>query len=300
MSAVSSNPPVVSVVMVSYFTGRRLIPALQSVLSQNVELELILVDNGNPEAVRHELASLARRDGRVRLIGGHGNIGFARASNLGAAAAQGRYLFLLNPDTELMPGALSALMREGDTRPRPWLVGPKLVNEDGSEQRGARRAVLTPWRAVVEGAGLYRLLPRHPAFQRFNLNETPCSDHAVEMPVISGAAMFLPTEDFRRLAGFDERYFLHVEDIDFCYRFLENGGRTYFVPGAVVKHHQGSSRASAAFVEWHKARGFLIYFWTHFGSARRVVPLALLSAAILAAFAFRAGVAGLRRLARGR
>lgn len=286
--------PLVSVVMVSYHTGPCLQSALEAALAQPAPLELILVDNGNPDDVRAGLAALAAREPRLHLVAGHGNIGFARGSNLGARRARGRYLLVLNPDTELSPDAVARLVAEGERLSRPWLLGPRILNPDGSEQRGDRRGVLTPGRAIVEGIGLYRLLP----VARFNREGEPLPAATAPVAVVSGAAMFLTRDDFWAVGGFDERYFLHVEDIDFCYRFTRAGGRVFFAPHVTVTHHRGSSRASPVVVEWHKTRGFLRYFWTHFRTPRHMTPLALASAGVLARFGASVMLAAVRRLFR--
>ena len=265
--------PEVSVVMVSYFTGDHLWTAIDAVLSQPVDIELILVDNGNPPDVARALADRASAEPRLTVITGHGNIGYARACNRGAARARGRFLFILNPDTDLAGDTLPVLLAEASKFDAPVLLGPMIRNPDGTEQRGARRATLTPLRAVAEGIGLHRLMPHRSAALAFNRTHTPPPTDTAPVDVISGAAMFLLLADFRRIGGMDEGYFLHVEDIDFCHRFAAAGGRILFVPDAAVTHIQGSSRASPAVVEWHKTRGFLRYFWTHFGSVTMVVPL---------------------------
>jgi GT2 family glycosyltransferase len=107
--------PKVSVIVVSYFTGPLLDRAIQSILEQDVSFELIVVDNGNAGSVTATLYDLARKDGRVRICSGHGNIGFAGGCNLGARHASGELLFFLNPDTQLPPYALRDLRREGKT-----------------------------------------------------------------------------------------------------------------------------------------------------------------------------------------
>jgi GT2 family glycosyltransferase len=157
------------------------------------------------------------------------------------------------------------------------MLGPRLLNPDGSEQAGDRRRVLTPWLALVEALGLYRL----PGVQRFNLHREPLPQHTLAVPVISGACMLLPQPDYWALGGMDEGFFLHVEDIDFCVRFAAGGGTVYFCPGVSVAHAKGTSEASALTVEWHKTRGFFRYFRKHFSGRYPPGVVPLVNAAIL-------------------
>lgn len=262
--SVSENSPTIAVVVVSYHTGPVLMQAIESVLAQAQLTELVLVNNGNPADVVERVAQLVDRDKRLTLVDGQGNVGFAAGCNLGVEASSSELLFMLNPDCVLPDHALTALLTQYQQLPEQSLLSPLLINPDFTEQRGSRRTVLTPWRALVEWLGLYRLAPAHPYFRRFNQSASPLplTTHAVE--VTSGAAMLLSRQLFRELNGFDERYFLHVEDIDLCVSLLKRGGSAYVAPQIRVLHYVSSSRSPAVRVEWHKAMGFCRYFNKHF------------------------------------
>lgn len=284
-------------VLVSYHTGPTLFSALDAVLAQPEVTRVVLVDNGNPPDVRAELAARAAGEPRLELVQGQGNVGFAAACNLGAARARESLLLLLNPDCLLPPGALGRLLEQAQALDAPWLLGPRLLNPDGSEQAGGRRRLLTPGLAVIEGLGLYRLQRWFPSLRRFNLHQEPLPPETLAVPVISGACMLLPLAAYRKLGGMDEGYFLHLEDVDFCLRFGRAGGRVYFCPSVAVTHHKSTSAASPLRVEWHKTRGFFRYFRRHF--AGRYVPgvLSLVNLLILLRYLLLAAVRGLRRLA---
>ncbi len=273
----------VSVVVVSFHTGPPLWACLDSVLGQD-DCEVIVVDNGNPPDVTARLLSQAEREPAMTVLTGHGNIGFARACNLGARAATGEWLLFLNPDARLPPGGLARLIEEGGRHPSPRLIGARLVDADGREQRGARRETLTPWTALVEGARLDRLFPSWHRVRRFNRHDSPLPRETSPVPVISGACMLVPAADFWMVEGFDEGYFLHVEDIDFCYRFRRAGGEIFFVPDVVVTHQRGSSGAGALRVEWHKMRGFWRYFWKNYYKQTPVLLILLADFAALCHF----------------
>lgn len=250
----------ISVVMVSYFTGPELGRAVASVLAEPQASQLILVDNGNPADVTAALARQAEDEPRLTLLTGHGNIGFAAACNLGARHAKGDLLLLLNPDARLASGALAHLQEEAAALRRPFLIGGCIVDEEGREQRGGRRHALTPLRALIEGLGLYRLgLGRW----RLNRHQEPAPADTVSMGAVSGAVMALPLADYRALGGMDDGYFLHVEDLDLCRRMAAAGGQVVYAPSVVAVHAGGTSAAPAAFVERHKARGLKRYVQQH-------------------------------------
>lgn len=283
----------VSVVMVSYRTGPVLFTAIEAVLGaeQTGVADLVLVDNGNPPAVVEEIARRARADGRLKLVTGQGNVGFSRGCNAGARRAAGRWLLFLNPDCCLAPGAVGALAAEARGLGERWMLGCRIVNPDGSEQQGTRRALLTPKTALVEALGLDGLAPGWLRRHRLNRHDDPPPAGTARVPAISGACMMLPAATFRAVGGFDERYFLHVEDLDLCYRLHKAGIPIWHVPHVAAVHHASSSDASPAWVEWQKSRGFLRYFWTHFRGPGSILLWGPIAAGVLARF----GVKSLRR-----
>ena len=280
----------VSVVMVSYRTGPVLAAAIESVLARDQEgmAELILIDNGNPPEVVTALARRAEEEPRFKLVSGHGNVGFARGCNLGAERARGRYLLLLNPDCRLGSGAIPALLAEAAALGEDWMLGCRVLDPDGSDQRGSRRALLTPHTALVETFRLDRLAPRLFHRHRLNQHDRPLPEATARVAAVSGACMMLPAATFRAVGGMDEGYFLHVDDLDLCLRLYRAAIPVYFAPHVEVVHHAGSSRASPIRVEWHKTCGFLRYFHTHFRTPfSRFLLGPLLGAGALARFGIR-------------
>ncbi len=259
-------PNSVSAIIVSYYTGPLLARSIASLKAQPEISEIIVVDNGNWTGAVATAAAASPDGAPVRIISGQGNVGFAKACNLGARGATGDYLLFLNPDAVMPSCGVARLLEDAETLPRPWLVGAKLVDPDGPEQQGSRRATLTPWRAFVEATKLYRFAPRHPYFRRFNLHADQCPKSVARVPTISGACFFLPREDYFSVNGMDERYFLHVEDVDFCLRFGRAGGDVYFNPHVSVTHFMSSCRVNPMRVERRKTISMLRYFRTHFSA----------------------------------
>ncbi len=254
----------VSIITVTYYTGPVLFDMISAALVQSAVREIVLINNGNPLPIYHRLEEMAENEPRLKLISGQGNVGFATASNLGVKEAAGDYLLFVNPDCVLPQGLAHALLTESARLPRPHLIGARVVEKSGREQSGSRRALLTPWTAFVEVSGLYRLFPKHPYFRRFKWHEEEVPPKTAEVPAVSGALMFIPKEDYTRIGGFDEDYFLHVEDLDLCLRMHRAGGYVFFMPEPKVLHHGATSQASPIVVEWHKTRSFVRYFFKNY------------------------------------
>lgn len=275
-------PQNTSVIMVSFHTGPVLDRAVASVLAQGPDVELVLVNNGNPPEVEAALISRFKDDPQVRLMTGHGNIGFGRACNLGARVARGDHLLFLNPDSVLPDNAVAHMRQVAAGLKRPYMVGARLLDGAGRDQRGCRRALLTPKTAFVEALHLHRLFPK----TRLNLHEEPLPEALTPVPAISGAFIFMPTIDFFLIRGFDEKYFLHVEDLDLCWRFRRAGGEIYFDPSLVVTHVGSTSKATNLFLERKKAEGFVLYFRQNFAETPRLF-LWILERAIWTRFALK-------------
>lgn len=251
--------PSISVVMVVYMTGEALEQSVACVLADPLVNEFVIVDNGSPAGDAARLRSLAERDDRVTLLSGHGNIGFARGANLGARTARGELLVFLNPDAFLQPGCIAELAREIALRPVPCIVGGRVLNADRSEQRGARRGDITPASALVS---LCRLSNRVKSLRNLEVHweaDAP-PEQPANVPTISGACFCMRREDFDAVDGFDEGYFLHVEDVDLCWRVRQQGGSVVFHPRAEVIHLGGTSQTSPLKVEFHKGVGLARYF----------------------------------------
>lgn len=249
----------ISVIMVVYMTGPALFTSIARVLADPDVDDFVIVDNGSTEADQARLFAISQTDDRIRLLQGHGNIGFARGANLGASAARGRFLVFLNPDAFLEAGCVRNLADTARNQPSPCIVGARVLNEDRSEQRGARRYEVTP---VTTLLSFTRLAEHVPFLRKFeiHLEDEPLPEAPLSVPVISGACFGVSRADFRRLKGFDGGFFLHVEDIDLCWRARAMGGAVLFHPTAEVVHLGHTSLVEPFFVEWFKGQGLARYF----------------------------------------
>ena len=281
VSGVRAVRPRISVVMVVYQTGEALIESILHVLAEPLVDEFVIVDNGSPPAEAERLRALGMTEARVVLQQGHGNIGFARGANLGAETARGEYIVFLNPDANLQAGCIESLVEAFGDRAAPIVVGARVLNVDGSEQRGGRRGEVTPVTTLLSFSHLTWRVPGLKGFEIHREHE-PVPTEPVPMPTISGACFALRRDDFELLGGFDEGYFLHVEDIDLCWRARQAGGDVLFQPKAEVIHLGHTSLEHPLKVEFHKGIGLSRYFIKRADTVQRYIIAVLLAPLILA------------------
>lgn len=263
----------VSIVTVNYNGGSLLNQCVNAALDQ--AQEIIIVDNASSDSSLIELERLFHINNRFQIIRLPQNRGFAAGCNIGLRASTQRYILFLNPDCILQKNSLHRMVQVIESDPRIGMVGGYLVNPDGSEQGGGRRAIPTPWRAFVRAFGLYRLAKYWPkVFFDFHLDQQPLPQKPVEVEAISGALMLVRLQSIDDVGSWDENYFLHCEDLDWCMRFKQKGWKIVFVPDAPVIHYQGTcSRARPFFVAWHKHKGMMRFYRKFF---RHQYPSALM------------------------
>jgi GT2 family glycosyltransferase/nucleoside-diphosphate-sugar epimerase len=280
----------VSVVIVNYNAGAILLECVERARQQAEQI--IVVDNASAD---DSIAELRNAFPQVKIICNERNLGFARACNLGAMAADGKCILFLNPDCLLEPDTIALLVQAVHSAPDVGMVGGLLVNPDGTEQIGGRRAVPTPWRSFVRAFGLSALSNRYPRlFSDFALHKEPLPDFPLEVEAISGACMLVRRDLLEEIGLFDEGYFMHCEDLDWCMRFRQEEWKILFVPDARMIHHKGHcSKARPIFVEWHKHKGMMRFYHKFF---RHQYPGLLMALVVLGVWLRFVSIAGYRLL----
>lgn len=250
----------VSLIIVNYNACECLVACVSSALDQVGEV--IVVDNASSDNSVERLTTVFPGDRRLKIVRNRENLGFAAACNIGAERSIGSYLFFLNPDCVLAWDSVSHLLRVLGEHLDVGMVGGLLVNPDGTEQAGGRRAIPTPWRSFVRAFGLSYFADRWPRlFLDFHLHKQPLPTHPIEVEAISGAGMLVRREAMRDVGCWDEGYFLHCEDLDLCMALRRKGWKIMFVPDVRIMHDQGvCSRSRPIFVEWHKHRGMMRFY----------------------------------------
>lgn len=230
----------ISILIVSWNVRELLRRAIASVLADagDVRIEIVVVDNASQDGT----VEMLRADfPQVRVIANMENVGFTRGNNQALEMAQGRYLFLLNPDTELERGALAALMGYMDApeNARVGIVGPQLVYADGSLQSSRRRFPKFST-ALLESTKLQEWFPRNEILTDYYLLDT--DNQAIQdVDWVVGAAMFVRREVYEQIGGLDERFFMYSEELDWCFRVKTAGWHVVYFPKARVLHYEGKS-----------------------------------------------------------
>lgn len=263
----------VSVLVVNHNAGLLLTQCVRAALEQ--AQSVIVIDNASTDFSIEELRHCFPKETRLQIIINEKNSGFAAGCNIGIAASTHAYTLFLNPDCILGEDSLQRMMQTMESDLSIGMVGGYLVNPDGSEQGGARRAIPTPWRAFVRAFSLYHLEKYAPQlFFDFHLDKQPLPRASSEVEAISGALMLVRRKAIDDVGLWDEGYFLHCEDLDWCMRFKLKNWKIFFVPDASVTHFQGTcSHARPFFVAWHKHKGMLRFYRKFF---RQQYPGALM------------------------
>jgi N-acetylglucosaminyl-diphospho-decaprenol L-rhamnosyltransferase len=264
----------VSVVVVTY----NALPYVERCLESVRGLETIVVDNGSSDGT---VGLVRQRFPEVRVVEQE-NRGLAAGWNEGVRCAGGRYVLLLNADAWLEPGAADALVRFADEHPEAAVVGPRLLNVDGSLQRSVR-GFPTVWRLATEYAFLRKLGPRTRLFNAF-YGAGFEHDEVREAEFLMGACLLVRAAAIDEVGLADEDYFLFSEEVDWMYRFRRSGWKVLFFPGAEVTHVGGASHGGRMFRE--QIRGHLIFLLKHRGRreaerARRLLRWTLLVRGLL-------------------
>ncbi|MGC9468043.1 MAG: glycosyltransferase family 2 protein [Anaerolineae bacterium] len=238
-----SPSPTLSVVIVSWNVRTLLEAALHSVLAFSVsgsKLEVIVVDNASTDGT---VEMVGASFPQVRLIANRQNLGFTGGNNQGISAAKGDYILLLNSDAELLDGALDQMIHYLEMHPDVGLVGPQLLNSDGSHQ-SSRRRFPTPMVLFLESTWLEGLAPRSSLDRYYCLDRSPTERQEVDW--VTGAAMMVRREVVDQVGPFDEGFFMYSEELDWCRRIRNAGWRIVYVPEAKVVHHGGKSSDQVA------------------------------------------------------
>jgi hypothetical protein len=229
---------ILSIIIVNWNTRDYLRRCLASIEANRprVEYETIVIDNASPdgsaEMVRAEFPE-------AHLIANEENRGYAEGNNQGMEVAQGRYLLLLNPDVEVKPGALDALVEFAESHPDAAAVGCRLVGDDGQVQRSLR-SFPEPWGVFCEYTKLSKLFPGSRRFASYRMT---WFDYDTEMEVDQpmGSCLLLSREAVDQAGMFDQEFPIFFNEVDWLYRAKQKGWRVYFTPSAEVVHAGGAS-----------------------------------------------------------
>jgi GT2 family glycosyltransferase len=228
-----------SIIVVSWNVKRYLLGCLRSIKDNppGCEYEVIVVDNASDDGT---VGPLQQQYPFVRLIANKENRGFAGANNQGLDVAAGQYIFFLNPDTVVKPGAVNILLNFMEKNPDVGACGPRLVFEDGRIQRSVRR--FPTFTGALHRHTIFKSLGIFKAAHRKWLMRDFSYDVTTEVDQVIGAAMMVRRSVLDKVGYMDEKnFFMYYEEVDLCYRIKQARYRVMFVPDAQIIHLAGRS-----------------------------------------------------------
>ena len=261
--------PTWAAVVVNYEAGDLLTVCVRSLLADDGAgaPEVVVVDNGSADG---SVAALRAVLPDVRVITPGHNLGYAAAANVGIAATTAPVVAVCNPDLDVAPGTAAAMVARLDAEPDLAALGPRIDNPDGTLYPSARR---DPGLGDALGHALFGLLAPGNRFTRRYRQLDVDPTRARDVDWASGAMLFLRRSALTSVGGWDERYFMYMEDVDLCWRLRRLGWRVGFEPAGRAVHVQGAStdrtpyrmiaehhRSAFRFAErrWHGPRRLLL------------------------------------------
>ena len=239
-----------SIIIVAYNSHNHLERCVAS-LYEKIKLaepwEIILVNNDEERDVRE----LSLDFSHVKIVDHRKNIGFGSGVNLGVQAASGKFLFFLNPDTEVLTENVAAVVEELEGNRSLGIIGGRIIDSAGRSQ---------PWSAG-RGISLYDLVRNNLGVSRSKFIWN--SSQKAECDWVAGTALLMAKDLFHELGGFDERFFMYFEDMDLCRRAKLLGRKILFLPAFEVSHDSGASYADKKLQKKHYYDSMEKYFQKH-------------------------------------
>lgn len=273
-----------SVVIVSWNISKLLSACLESVLQNppDGEMEIWVVDNASTDDTVEMLRSCYPQ---VHVIVNQNNVGFAAANNQGINQAKGEFILLLNPDTVVLPGALTTLVKYLQAHPEASACGPMLLNPDRTLQKSCY-----PFPTLSREFWRLFHLDRLHTYGVYRMDHWR-QDEPRSVDIIQGACLIVRKSILDRIGLLDEDYFMYTEEVDLLYRIKQTGAGVFWVPAARVIHYGGQSTqqvATAMFIRLYESK--LVFFRKNHGQMaawvyKLILSLTALSRILVSPFA---------------
>ena len=247
--------------------------SLRGEKGEGLLVETIIFDNGSTDGS----ADMVREDfPRVHLMESEVNLGFTKGNNLAIGQSEGRYILLLNPDTEVVGDALGTMVTYMEAHPRVGALGPQLLNPDGTTQ-SSRRRFPTLATAFLESTVLEPWFQGSRILKRYYLLDRP-DDEIQPVDWAVGAALLIRREALHQVGPLDEEFFMYSEELDWCYRLKAQGWEVVYLPTAQVVHQEGrSSEQVLPARHIHFQRSKVLFFKRYYGWRGEVLRWFILS-----------------------
>lgn len=269
-----------SIVIISWNVGELLRRCLDSIpeslkgeRGKSLLVETIVFDNGSADGS----ADMVREGfSWVHLMESEVNLGFTKGNNLAIGQSEGRYILLLNPDTEVVGDALGTMVVYMEAHPRVGALGPQLLNPDGTSQ-SSRRRFPTMATAFLESTVLHPWFEGSRILERYYVLDRP-DDEIQPVDWVVGAALLIRREALHQVGPLDEEFFMYSEELDWCYRLKAQRWEVVYLPTAQVVHRGGrSSEQVLPARHIHFQRSKVLFFKRHYGWRGEVLRLFILS-----------------------
>ena len=226
-----------SIVIVSYNTQEVLDACLKSVqvAIKNLKSEVFVVDNNSSDKT---LEMIRSNFPWAKLIANSQNLGFSKANNQALIKAKGKYILILNPDTEVFPKTLTSMMSYMDKNPNAGISTCRVELPNGQLDKDCRRHFPTPWRSFTHFSNLSKIFQGSRIFDQYYVGYVK-DDIEQEVDSCVGAFMMIRKSALEKVGFFDEDFFFYGEDLDLCYRFGQKGYKVVFTPITKIIHHKG-------------------------------------------------------------
>jgi GT2 family glycosyltransferase/nucleoside-diphosphate-sugar epimerase len=275
----------VTALVVNHNGGDLLSDCVGALLAASGVSALIVVDNASRDGSLAAMEDRFGADPRLSVIRNETNLGYGTAANLGLARVGTEFVLVVNPDCVVGREMIGALVAEADATPRAAVCGGLVLACDGTLQNATRRRYPSPVRTLRRalrwpGHGGSKL-----AASDFDRCDDPLPAAAENIDAVSGALMLVRMTAVREVGGFDEEYFLHCEDLDWCVRFNRAGWSVRFVPAGFAVHAKGASGGVRPWrIRWHMHRGMTRFYRKFEAPARSAWFNALIVGAIWTRF----------------
>jgi GT2 family glycosyltransferase len=256
------NKTDISIIIVNYHVQDELIKCIRSIVNLKTKsiFEIIVVDNDEDKKIKKELQ---KKFPKVIYVANE-NKGYGQGNNRGVHFANGEYLYILNPDTIHINDAIDTLLQFLDKNPKAAIAAPLLYDTNNSPYPLQGTEELTPLRAIFSFSFINKLFPKNNIAKEFWLNKWD-KKSTQEVKAVPGTAFVIRKDVFKKLGGFDERFFLYFEEFDLCKRVTALGYKIYMVPSAKLVHLWGMSTKTNNNVQSIFSNSRFYYFKKHFG-----------------------------------